>query len=111
MPPRGGTPVPPPATFFLLVPWSVFGEWRLPIDCLDNSVSVIGRYDQTDPELQRSSDRVRFVIIGTSYRASERVICVLDHQVTILDAPSMKRADRKMISRDGRTYFHLILFF
>jgi hypothetical protein len=90
---------------------SIFGELKAPFADLEKKLSLIGRFDVQEPNTVKGGDVARFLVLGVTWKANDKVTFAVDHQRVRMERETLKRSDGKYVSRDKRWYLHAIVSF
>ncbi len=89
--------------------YSLFTEIKFPIAELQSKLSLIFRYDSSDPNVNKDNDRNKFFIAGFVWKPTEKISFVLDRQVLTSDALTLKTTAGTFVDKDEKWFVHTIV--
>jgi hypothetical protein len=89
--------------------YSIFGELKVPVLDLESKLSIILRYDSSDPDKTISNDNTNFFTGGIAWKANDKVTLVVDRQILSSDTPSIKENSGALLTKDDKWFFNVII--
>lgn len=87
---------------------SVFGEIKAPFE---PRLSVLWRYDMSDPNTSLSNDATTSILGGIVWKATEKIIFSLDYQKATGESKFLKNPNKTLIDTDEKIFVHTIVNF
>lgn len=98
-----------PDTVFSGNVFSVFGEVKAPFEPVKNKLSLIWRYDVSEPNESKGRDMLRFYVLGLAYKVSDKLTVVFDRQDLIAEGKTIRQTAGTFTDKDKRWFLHTIL--
>ncbi len=90
---------------------SLFSEIKMPVAELESKLSLVLRYDSSDPNLDKDNDKTHYFVAGLAWKATDKVTMVLDRQVLTTDTPTLKTSSGSLTDKDEKWVINAIVSF